>query len=134
MSKMIKAAWSAVILTGVFLGILLYWSILPLNPVIEITNIAAEQKNNNLHLEYDYCKNSDNKGFITRYFKDDILYYMANIYSNAEVGCGHAKQVIDIPENLPTDEYTFNFEITYKVSPIKEKTYRFQTNKFEVKQ
>lgn len=117
---------------GLVLLLVIYWTITPLKPVLEITNLEAYVIKNSVVLDYDYCKNSSQQGFITRYFKDDVLYYMSNLYSNAEKGCGHAKQAIDIPENLPNDTYTFNFEITYQVNPIKSKTYRFATNKFEV--
>ena len=133
MRKSLLVAWTALAMTGLLLGIILYWSVLPLKPIIEIKNMTAETNNKSLVLSYDYCKNADNKGLVTRFFKDEILYYMSNIYSNAPAGCNHANQIIDLPENLPPDVYSFNFEITYKVSPIKEKTYRFETNKFEVR-
>lgn len=121
---------------GLLILLLIYWSLQPFRPVLDITNMKVNSKvvaGEPLLLEYDYCKHQDTiSGSVTRYFKDTVVIYLPNIQSNAQKGCGHVIQQIDTPKNISPDTYTLNFEIYYKINPIVDKTYYFETPKFEV--
>lgn len=121
---------------GLFILLLIYWSLQPFRPVLDITNMKVNNKvvaGEPVLLEYDYCKYQNTiSGSVTRYFKDTVIIYLPNIQSNAQKGCGHVIQQIDTPKNMSADTYTLNFEISYKINPIVDKTYYFETPKFEV--
>ena len=121
---------------GLLILLLIYWSLQPFRPVLDITNMKVNSKvvaGEPLLLEYDYCKHQDTiSGSVTRYFKDTVVIYLPNIQSNAQKGCGHVIQQIDTAKNMSPDMYTLNFEISYKINPIVDKTYYFETPKFEV--
>jgi hypothetical protein len=123
--------------SGLMILLLIYWSLQPFRPVLEINNMKIV--NNKIVagepvlLEYDYCKHQDTiSGSITRYFKDTVIVYLPNVQSNVQKGCGHVVQQIDTPKNMSPDMYTLNFEISYKINPIVDKTYYFESPKFEV--
>ena len=122
--------------SGLMILLLIYWLLQPLKPVLEIHNMKVQDKivaGEPVLLEYDYCKHSDTiSGSITRYFKDTVIVYLPNVQSNVQKGCGHVIQQIDTPKNMSPDMYTLNFEISYKVNPIKTVTYYFESPQFEV--
>lgn len=122
--------------SGIMILLLIFWSLQPFRPVLEINNMKVQEKivaGEPVLLEYDYCKHQDTiSGSITRYFKDTVIVYLPNIQSNVQKGCGHVIQQIDIPKNMSPDTYTLNFEISYKINPIVDKTYYFETPQFEV--
>lgn len=122
--------------SGLLILLLIFWSLQPFRPVLEINNMKVQEKivaGEPVLLEYDYCKHQDTiSGSITRYFKDTVIVYLPNIQSNVQKGCGHVVQQIDTPKNMSPDMYTLNFEISYKINPIVDKTYYFETPKFEV--
>lgn len=121
---------------GLMILLLIYWSLQSFRPVLDITNMKVTNKvvaGEPLLLEYDYCKHQDTiSGSVTRYFKDTVIIYLPNVQSNVKKGCGHVIQQIDTPKNISPDTYTLNFEISYKINPIVDKTYYFETPKFEV--
>ncbi|HMS92379.1 MAG TPA: hypothetical protein PKC05_02685 [Candidatus Saccharibacteria bacterium] len=122
--------------SGLLIVLLIFWSLQPFRPVLDITNMKVQDKivaGEPVLLEYDYCKHQDTlSGSITRYFKDTVIVYLPNIQSNVQKGCGHVIQQIDTPKNMSPDKYTLNFEISYKINPIVDKTYYFKTPKFQV--
>lgn len=122
---------------GVMLLFLLYLSLQPFKPVIQIFNprvlnspiVAGEP----ILLDYDYCKNQDTiNGQVVRYLKDTVITYLPTQPSNVRKGCGHSTLSVDTPKNLAPDTYTLNYEITYQINPIKTETYYFESPKFEV--
>lgn len=122
--------------SGLLILLLIFWSLQPFRPVLEINNMKVQEKivaGEPVLLEYDYCKHQDTiSGSVTRYFKDTVIVYLPNVQSNVQKGCGHVVQQIDTPKNMSPDMYTLNFEISYKINPIVDKTYYFETPKFEV--
>lgn len=122
--------------SGLLIVLLIFWSLQPFKPVLEINNMKVQDRivaGEPVLLEYDYCKHQDTiSGSITRYFKDTVIVYLPNIQSNVQKGCGHVIQQIDTPKNMSPDTYTLNFEISYKINPIVDKTYYFETPKFQV--
>lgn len=122
--------------SGLLIVLLIFWSLQPFRPVLEINNMKVQDKivtGEPVLLEYDYCKHQDTiSGSITRYFKDTVIVYLPNVQSNVQKGCGHVIQQIDTPKNMSPDTYTLNFEISYKINPIVDKTYYFETPKFQV--
>lgn len=122
---------------GVLILFLLYWSLEPFKPVLEINNAKVltptVKAGETLLFDYDYCKNQDTiSGKVVRYFKDTVTTYLPTQDSNVEKGCGHATLAIDIPKSIMPDKYTFNYEVTYQVNPIKSETYYFESPEFEV--
>lgn len=122
--------------SGLLILLLIFWSLQPFRPVLEINNMKVQEKivaGEPVLLEYDYCKHQDTiSGSITRYFKDTVIVYLPNVQSNVQKGCGHVVQQIDTPKNMSPDMYTLNFEISYKINPIVDKTYYFESPQFEV--
>lgn len=121
---------------SILISLFIYWSLQPFKPVLEINNMKVQDRvvaGEPVLLEYDYCKHQDTiSGSVTRYFKDTIIIYLPNIQSNVKKGCGHVVQQIDTPKNMSADTYALNFEISYKINPIVDKTYYFETPEFEV--
>lgn len=117
-----------------------YWSLAPYGKdIITVTNNqilvvprtvrAGEQ----VELVYTYCKNGKaENGIVSRYLKDEIIYFLPSIVSNVKEGCQDLVVPLDIPKNLPPDTYTYNAEITYKLNPIRSKTYYFVSESFNV--
>lgn len=134
------AAWIAMGLTVFLLTLLLYWSILPLKPILEIpgNKLNVVNKNNevkageNLMLQYHVCKRGNGVANITRYLEDAQIITLSDLNSKFPAGCHDYTIPVMIPVNTPTDNYTFHAQITYQVSPIKSVTYEFHTDKFKV--
>lgn len=131
-------AWLAMGLTVAMLGLLIYWSIVPFKPILEIPNnklnvVVPEVKaGEDLLLNYSVCKNGDYTGVVTRYIEDNQVIALPDIVSKFPAGCHNYTLPVTIPINAPTDTYIFHAQITYKVSPIKSVTYDFYSDKFKV--
>lgn len=118
-------------------AVIFYWLITPTKPILEVTNAKVlnptVKQGGTFLFDYDYCKHEDTmSGQVVRYFKDQIITYLPTIPSNAKKGCGHSTLSVEIPPNLAVDKYTYNYEVTYKVNPIKTVTYYFESPQFEV--
>ena len=139
--KLNVLSWVAMGLTVLLLGILLYWSVVPFRPILEIPNnkMYVVNPNNevkageNLLLHYKYCKRGDGVGLITRYLQDNQIITLPDLNSKQPGGCGEATIPVMIPTNTPTDTYTFHAQVTYKVSPIKTVSYDLWTDEFTIK-
>jgi len=139
--KLTIASWVAMGTTVFLLGLLMYWSILPFKPILEIPNnkMFVINKGNtvnageNLLLHYKYCKRGDGLGLITRYLQDNQVITLPDVNSKQPGGCGEATIPVMIPSNTPTDTYTFHATVTYKVSPIKTVSYDLWTDEFTIK-
>ena len=134
------AAWTAMGITFFLLGLLLWWSIQPLTPILKIPNneLAVVNPNNevkageNLLLHYYVCKRGDGAANVTRYLKDSQIITLSDLNSKFPEGCNTYTVPVMIPTNTPTDNYTFYAQITYKVSPIKTVTYEVHTKEFKI--
>ena len=126
--------------SGVFVALILYWTITPLNSeIVEFPNglhvvNRTVKAGENITIEAGSCKNhSTQSTTLTRSFQDEITYYIPVQESNVPTGCHlNYKSTVEIPKNLPPDTYTYNLNFTYRVNPIKTKEYSFQSNEFKV--
>lgn len=131
-------AWGALALTGLIIVLLMYWSLVPFRPILEIPDNKLNVVNKevkageNLLLNYHVCKRGNMTGAVTRYIKDSQVIVLADVNSRFPSGCGTYTIPVMIPINTPTDLYTFHAQVTYKVSPIKTVTYDFYTDEFKV--
>jgi hypothetical protein len=131
-------AWGGLGLTGLLIILLMYWSLVPFKPVLEIPDNKLNVVNkevkagDDLILNYHVCKRGDLTGLVTRYIEDNQVIALPDLYSRFPEGCATYNIPVTIPINTPTDNYTFHAQVTYKVSPIKTVTYDFYSDKFKV--
>lgn len=131
-------AWGGLGLTGLLILLLMYWSLVPFKPVLEIPDNKLNVVNkevkagDDLILNYHVCKRGNLTGLVTRYIEDNQVIVLPDLYSRFPAGCDTYNLPITIPINTPTDMYTFHSSVTYKVSPIKTVTYEFHSDKFKV--
>lgn len=124
----------------ILLGLILFWSLQPFGTdIVEFPQGLHVQESTvvaggNITIDAPYCKNSDTRATnVARWFQDELTYYLPAQSGNIPKGCNlDYKTVVQIPENLPTDIYTYNLTFTYEVNPIKTVQYTFQTNEFKV--
>jgi hypothetical protein len=125
---------------GALLLLIAYWTLQPFGkeavefPQGLTTTQLQVKAGDAITLEAPYCKNIETQStMITRWFQDDLTYYLPSQNSNVPTGCNYNyKAVVDIPKNLPADDYTYNISFTYKINPIKSVYYTFQSNRFTV--
>lgn len=131
-------AWGGLGLTGLLIMSLMYWSLVPFKPVLEIPdnklNIVNKEvkAGDDLILNYHVCKRGNLTGLVTRYIEDNQVIALPDLYSRFPEGCATYNVPVTIPINTPTDMFTFHAQVTYKVSPIKTVTYDFHSDKFKV--
>jgi len=124
----------------ILVGLVAFWSFQPFGTnVIEFPKgLHVENKTvkagDSITINAPYCKNAETRATtIARWFQDKLTYYLPAQQGNIPKGCNYNyKSVIQIPENLPTDLYTYNLTFTYELNPIKTVQYTFQTNSFNV--
>jgi hypothetical protein len=125
-------------LTGLLMMLLMYWSLVPFKPVLEIPDNKLNVVNkevkagDDLILNYHVCKRGNLTGLVTRYIEDNQVIALPDLYSRFPEGCATYNIPVTIPINTPTDMYTFHAQVTYKVSPIKTVTYDFYSDEFKV--
>lgn len=124
-------------LMSILILLIIYWSLEPFKPIIEINNgrvlTPKIKAGESMLFDYDYCKHRDtDSGQVVRYFKDTVIIYLPTVPSNIRKGCGHATLAIETPKNMSADKYTLNYEVSYRVNPIKTVTYYFESPEFEV--
>lgn len=133
-------AWVALGLTGFLLTTLMYWSLVPFKPILEIPgnklNVVNENNEvkagDNLLLKYHVCKRGNMVGNVTRYLEDNQVITLPDVNSKFPEGCNTYTIPVMIPINAPTDTYTFHAQATYEVSPTKTVTYDFYTDEFRI--
>ena len=131
-------AWGGLGLTGLLILFLIYWSLVPFKPVLEIPDNKLNVVNkevkarDDLILNYHVCKRGNLTGLVTRYIEDNQVIALPDLYSRFPEGCAIYNVPVTIPINTPTDMFTFHAQVTYKVSPIKTVTYDFYSDEFKV--
>lgn len=141
MGKSKFTEWSlnvVVIAVFVFIAIIFYWLlrpyevITPLEGNYEIDKMVYMQGERfDIHLRI--CKNIQIKEDVFGRFIDGVIFSVPENTSNFEKGCYDTIiSSVKIPRTLPTGDYIYREQIVYKVNPLREITYTFETPKFSV--
>jgi hypothetical protein len=94
----------------------------------------TEKEYNNgdtIFVYWDFCKYTKEVATINVNLVDGIVYYLPTMYGLRPPGCYDKTDIItEIPESIPPGEYKMEFNVKYRVNPIKEKSYHITTKKF----
>ena len=78
-------------------------------------------------IDRSYCINNDKiNGVVSRTFTNHVVYQLPDISSfsiGKGTGCKKKQYVIDIPAVLPSGDYEYRVDITYRLNPLKTVTF-----------
>jgi len=124
-------------LAGVFLLIIIYWTVYPYKTIEFNTDVAKVhnkqvERGEYLYYEIDYCKHTDKEAKLTRSFVDGVKYDIPDGYSDVEKGCAVKVIQIYIPKGIGTGTYMIKQVRHYQVNPIRTIDVVHFTEQFEV--
>lgn len=83
--------------------------------------------------EVDFCKYSEIRPMVFRYFKDGLIYAVPDVMATNNVtGCSKNVVYLTIPKGLPNGEFVLELVFVYQVNPIREIIVYSKTEKFVV--
>jgi hypothetical protein len=86
-----------------------------------------------LKIHFKICKRLPIRERIVGRFVDGVIFSIPDNQSNFDVGCYDTYITgVSIPDTLPAGNYIYEEQVTYKVNPIREITYTFETPRFTV--
>lgn len=86
-----------------------------------------------LFVDWKFCKHTNAVATIDTNMVDGIIWYLPPIEGSRPPGCYDKVDVIgEIPQAIPAGTYHLEITVSYRVNPIKVKTYHITTNKFKV--
>lgn len=78
-------------------------------------------------IEREYCLNTtEYVGEVQRQYRNHIIYQVPEtntLNTQGRPGCSTRRIAVEVPNNLPTDDYTYDVRITYQINPIKKVVY-----------
>ena len=80
----------------------------------------------------DICKFTDAKAVMTHEFINGIIYSAPSVESNVEAGCYNQEAAVHVPETLLPSTYHMRIIVTYKINPLREITYTYKTEEFNI--
>jgi hypothetical protein len=125
-----------IMLAGV--GLISYWGFKDydiLEPQIGNYGLDKEVYENGetLNIHFEICKRLPFREKIVGRFVDGVIFSIPDNESNFDVKCYDTYITgVSIPETLPEGNYIYEEQVTYKVNPIREVTYTFETPRFTV--
>lgn len=119
-------------------GVILYWQIYPYN-ILEAKegnytlDKTVYKQGEDFDIHFKICKNMEIDEDVYGKFIDGVIYSIPENSSDFEVGCYDTYiSSVSIPDNLPAGSYVYEETIIYRVNPIRNITYTFTTEQFEV--
>jgi hypothetical protein len=140
--RKILYCFSIIILLAAFgiMTLIGYWYFWPDN-IITVTNplnIKVDKEvykpGDRITYTFDYCKDRDMIGLISKALVNDIRIVYTSIHSNLSVGCHKATiGSVIIPEYVPDGSYHLEVTGEYQINPIRTYTVFLQTVEFTIK-
>lgn len=121
----------------VILGLIVYWSVRKYE-IIDYgqghlqTTKQVYEVGEPLTYRSNFCKTGDYSSTIIRTLRDGVIYLFPVIVSKSEEGCYDFISTTTETPNVPSGTYVFETEVIYKVNPLKEVTYHYKSNEFEI--
>lgn len=123
-----------VVLILLMLAYLAFWPIDIIKPLQQPYKVLTKsvKAGDILIYEVNACKYYELESVVFRTFSDDLTYTAPPVPNTVHKGCGKTKVTIEIPKNLPPDNYHLDLKIVYHVNFIHEVEYNFKTEDFTV--
>jgi len=106
------------------------------NTLLQTTKDVYE-RGDQVEVLWKFCKNTNESAELKGNLVNGFTHYMPTIVGVRPPGCYDGLDAIGyIPPNIPKEHANDDFHIvlegTYRINPIKTKTYRFTTNEFKI--
>lgn len=131
-------------LSTLLVGTVFYWSFHDYNVIVPAAQVYKLNQyeytpGEQLKFHVDFCKNGKYPVVIDRVLVDGVSYHLKPVRLNIGAGChsidvgeGEPTENSIIIPNIPAGKYVYREILTYKVNPIREVSYQFETEQFEV--
>lgn len=127
----------SIISAFISLCVVIFWLVYPYkvleikDPVFPVVNKTVKQ-NGELKFVSNYCKYLDITCKTSRFFLNEIIYYIPQTTSHIKIGCQKITISVHVPDTLPPSIYYLQNIYEYQVNPIRTITVIKNTEKFRV--
>lgn len=122
---------------SIVLLIMIFWPIEIITPNIQPYKIINHQvrQGESLIYQVDACKYYDLVSMVRRQIIiDGVVYDLPLTQNNVQKGCGKTDVAVFISPALPTGHAYIELTIQYKVNALRDETYYFKTEGFDILQ
>lgn len=111
-----------------------FWPITVIRPNVQPYKVVTEKVRvgSNFIYTVDACKFTDSPATVSRVFVDGIRYPSVTSTNNVKKGCNKTNVSIQVPNYVEPGIYHLELNVVYKINALRNDTYKFSTEGFEV--
>lgn len=114
---------------------MIFWPVTVIKPNIQPYKVLSKQvkQNQTIVYEVDACKYYDLISMVRRQIViNGVIYDLPLTQNNVSQGCGKTDIGVWIPDSLPTGHAYIELSIQYKINALRDETYYFKTQEFDI--